>query len=88
MDKVELRLEADAELVEQARANGFEPQELLERGLREAIAREKARDPEAQERRAREWAEENKEAVAEFNRRVAERGLLSDYEPFKPRWMR
>ena len=97
MGKIELRFEVDAELVEQARANGHEPQEVLERALRAAAAdredwaasaREKSRDPAAQERRAREWAEENSEAIAEFNRRVAERGLLSDYEPLKPRWMR
>ncbi len=96
MGKITLTFEVDAELVDGARANGAEPQEVLERALRAAaaprqdgaaIARAKARDPEAQERRAREWAEENREAIAEFNRRVEERGLLSDYEPFKPRWM-
>lgn len=97
MGKITLTFEVDAELVNGVRANGHEPQEVLDRALRAAarpredwaaIAREKARDPEAQERRAREWAEENKEAIAERNRMIAERGLLSDYEPFKPRWMR
>lgn len=97
MGKIELRFEVDAELVEQARANGHEPLEVLERGLRAAAAshedwaataREKARDPASQERRMREWAEENREAIAEFNQHVREHGLLSDQEPFTPRWMR
>ncbi len=85
--------------MEQARANGHEPLEVLERGPRAAAdhprrrsfvesAREKAKDPEGAERRAQEWAERNRDAIAERNRMIEERGLLSDYEPLKPRWMR
>ena len=91
MGKVELRFEVDAELVEQARANGHEPREVLERGLREAAerprrlslvqsAREKAKDPKGAERRAREWAEASQESLREQAAWVEEHG------PFGEAW--
>lgn len=102
MGKVELKFEVDAELVERLETAGLDPAKAAEAGMRIAAssgrvpfwldlsgsARQKAGDPEGAERRAQEWAERNKDAIAEFNQRVEERGLLSDYEPFKPRWMR
>lgn len=84
MGKVTLNLEVDAELVEQARANGHDPLDLLLRGLRDAAqpARrwglDRAYTPAEAERRAREWAEANKEAIAEHKRLAAERGLFAD----------
>ena len=102
MGKITLNVEVDAELVQRLETAGLDPAEAAEAGMRLAAssgrvpfwldlnesARQKAKDPEGAERRAREWAERNKDAIAEFNRRVEERGLLSDYEHFKPRWMR
>ncbi len=89
MGKVELKLEIDAELLARARDAGAEPQAILEAALRALperppiqsfveSAREKAKDPEGAARRAAEWAEANREAIAEFNERVAARGLVAD----------
>lgn len=101
MGKVELKLEVDAELLAKAQAAGAVPLDVLNAGLRAVAearapfrldlvgaAREKAKDPEGAARRAREWAEQNREAIEEHNAAIRRRGLLSDYDPFKPRWMR
>ena len=99
MGKVELKLEIDAELLARASEAGAEPQAMLEAALRALperppilsfveSARAKAKDPEGAARRTREWTEENREAIEDFNAAIERRGLLSDYEPFKPRWMR
>ncbi len=100
MGKVELRFEVDADLLERLETAGVDPAKAAEAGLRDALAatprplglvesaRAKAGDPQGAERRAREWAETNREAIAEHNRWVADRGVLADYDAFKPDWMR
>ena len=63
-----VNLFVDAELLEEARRMNINLSENLEQRLRGLIRAE-------QERR---WLEENQEAIAQYNRRVAEHGLLSD----------
>ena len=99
MGKVELKLEIDADLLARARAAGAEPQAVLEAALRALpdqapvpslveSARLRALDPEGAERRRLAWSEENRAGIEDFNRRVAEHGLLSDHEPFRPSWLK
>ena len=90
MGKVELKLEIDADLLARARAKGLEPASVLEDALGRAVgsgprpldlvetAREKARDPEGAERRAREWAERNRTAIEDHNAWVAAHGCFGD----------
>ena len=89
MGKVELKF--DDELIRKAEAVGVEPVRAAEQGIREAIARapQKGRAGSSDaESRACEWAERNRGAIDEYNQHVREHGLLSDQEPFVPRWMR
>ncbi len=61
-------LTIDAGLLEEAKALGVNLSRAFEESLRERVA---------QARRAR-WLEENAEAIAEHNERVAKRGVFSD----------
>lgn len=63
-----VNLFVDVDLLDEARRMNINLSENLEQRLRGLIRAE-------QERR---WLEENREAIAEYNRRVAEHGLLSD----------
>jgi antitoxin CcdA len=63
-----VNLFVDVELLDEARRMNINLSETLEQRLRGLIRAE-------QERR---WLEENREAIAQYNRRVAEHGLLSD----------
>jgi len=63
-----VNLFVDVELLDEARRMNINLSESLEQRLRGLIRVE-------QERR---WLEENQEAIAQYNRRVAEHGLLSD----------
>jgi antitoxin CcdA len=63
-----VNLFVDVELLDEARRMNINLSENLEQRLRGLIRAE-------QERR---WLEENREAIAQYNRRVAEHGLLSD----------
>lgn len=71
MGKAELNI--DPELLEQAAAVGLDVDLLVERTLRLALQRS---DPAGAEARAGRWAEENAEAIADYNRRIRERGLI------------
>lgn len=73
MGKAELRI--DAELLAQAEAAGVKADEVAETAIRAAVSRA---DPEAAVARAAKWAEENAEAIADYNRRIRERGVFSD----------
>lgn len=73
MGKAELSV--DPELLEQAAAAGLNVDLLIERALR--LALQKA-DPAGAEARAAKWAEENAEAIQDYNRRIRERGVFSD----------
>lgn len=66
-EMVEVRL--DAELLEAARELGLDVDEVLDRGLRDAVGKE---------RRAREWYEENKAAIDSHNAWVEKHGLILD----------
>ncbi len=99
MGKVTLTFEVDESLVRDLEARGIDPMRFAEAGFSDAYtraqrwnwvdsAREKAKDPAGAERRAQDWAEANREAIAEHNAWVAEHGHLSDYDFFKPRWAR
>jgi antitoxin CcdA len=68
MGKVELKLEFDADLLEQARAAQLELSLMLERVVKQALGGDAA------EERARRWAIENAEAINSHNRFVNEHG--------------
>jgi antitoxin CcdA len=63
-----VNLFVDVELLDEARRMNINISETLEQRLRGLVRAE-------QERR---WLQENQEAIAYYNRRVAEQGLLSD----------
>ena len=76
MGKVELNIGIDPELVEQAQRLGISMAGMDERTLRLHLQKV---DPAGAEARAKRWADENAEAITDHNRRIRERGLLSDY---------
>jgi antitoxin CcdA len=63
-----VNLFVDVELLDEARRMNINISETLDQRLRGLVRAE-------QERR---WLQANQEAIAHYNRRVAERGLLSD----------
>ena len=63
-----VNLFVDVELLDEARRMNINISETLEQRLRGLVRAE----------RERRWLQENQEAIAQYNRRVAERGLLSD----------
>lgn len=73
MDDGNLRIDAD--LLAQAEAAGVKAGEVAEAAIRAAVSRA---DPDAAAARAAKWAEENAEAIADYNRRIRERGVFSD----------
>lgn len=82
MGKVELNIGIDPELIEQAQKLGISFAGMDERALRLHLQKV---DPAGAEARARRWAEQNAEAIADHNRRIRERGVLSDY--IRPTWL-
>jgi antitoxin CcdA len=76
MGKTELRIEIDAELLLNARQAGLDLTGLTEAAVREALRRTPPGRVQADER-ARQWTEENAEAIADYNRRIRERGVFS-----------
>jgi post-segregation antitoxin (ccd killing protein) len=75
MGKVDLKVEADAELVALANARGVSLAGF-EDGLRRALSADEARDPALAQARASAWADENAEAIAVHNQRITERGIF------------
>lgn len=73
MGKSELKI--DPELLELAVTAGVDVDGVAERAIRIALQRA---DPAGAEARAAKWAEENAEAIADYNRRIRERGVFSD----------
>ena len=61
-------LTIDAELLDEAKALGVNLSSVLEQGLRERVAKA----------RRERWLEENADAIAEHNERVAGGGVFSD----------
>lgn len=82
MGKVDLNIGVDPELLAQAERLGIDVSGMDERSLRLHLQKV---DPAGAEARAKRWAQENAEAIADHNRRIAERGLLSDH--IRPRWL-
>lgn len=82
MGKVDLNIGIDPELLAQAERLGIDVSGMDERTLRLHLQKV---DPAGAEERARRWAEENAEAIRDHNRRIDERGLLSDH--IRPRWL-
>jgi antitoxin CcdA len=76
MGKVDLKVEADAELVALANERGISLEAAFEDGVRRAILAIEAREPALAEARAAKWAEENAEAIRVHNERIAERGIF------------
>ena len=66
----------DPELLAQAQRLGIPVDSMSETQLRLHLQKI---DPAGGEERARRWAEENAEAIAEHNRFIEEHGLLSDH---------
>ena len=74
MNKVEkiakrkaVNLTADAELVEDAKAMGLNLSQLFQESLKKAVSEE----------RKRQWVEENREAIDEYNERIDREGTFS-----------
>ena len=79
MDKVapkKIEIEIEPELLEQAARLGIDVTGVDERTLRLYLQKV---DPAGAEARAKRWAKENAEAIKDHNRRIGERGLLSDH---------
>lgn len=66
----------DPELLAQAERLGISVAGMGETQLRLHLQK---MDPAGAEERARRWAEENAEAIADHNDRIARRGLISDH---------
>jgi len=71
MGKAELKIDAD--LLAEAQAAGVKADVVAEAAIRAAVSKA---DPAAAEARAAKWAEENAEAIADYNRRIRKRGLI------------
>jgi antitoxin CcdA len=76
MGKTELKIEIDADLMRDAEEAGLDMRDLTEAALRAALRRT-PKGMAAADERARQWAEENAEAIADYNRRIRERGVFS-----------
>lgn len=63
----------DPELLAQAEQAGVAVERVIDDALRAAVRKA---DTAAADARAAKWAEENAEAIADYNRRIRERGLI------------
>jgi antitoxin CcdA len=73
MGKADLKI--DPELLAQAQEAGVPVDSVIDDALRAALRKA---DTAAADARAAKWAEENAEAIADYNRRIRERGVFSD----------
>ena len=76
MGKVELKIEIDEALLEQARAIDLDVAAQAENGLRRAVLHRLAQRNEIETARA--WATENADALALHAERIAEYGVFGD----------
>ena len=76
MGKTELRIDVDAELLHDAQDVGLDLTDLTEEAVRAALRRTPKGMAQADDR-ARRWAEENAQAIQDYNRRIRERGVFS-----------
>ena len=88
MGKIELKIEIDEAFAEKAKARGLTAAEAVEDLVRKsmdekridlvaAAARQRA-DPGGAEARAKQWVEENAEAIKANNERIARRGVFGE----------
>jgi antitoxin CcdA len=68
-----ITVELDAKTLAAARAAGLDLSEMLTRALRRYLPEP---DPAERERAARQWYEENKEAVDAYNKMIEEDGFV------------
>ncbi len=87
MNKPAFKVEMDADLVAEAESLGVDVSRASRAGVERAVIlkRNAAKTDAERAAEAEAWAAENAEAIADHNRRIQERGLLSDY--FPPRWL-
>ncbi len=92
MGKVERNVAVDAEILADAEAKGVAIEAALEEGLRAALSRVdperpigivaaaeyQRRHPAEAAARAKQWAEENAEAIELYRKRIEDRGLFGD----------
>lgn len=76
MGRPELNIGIDPELLAQAERLGISVSGLSETALRLHLQKV---DPKGAEDRARRWADQNAEAIKEYNAFVEQNGLLSDH---------
>lgn len=74
MGKIELKIEIDADLLAQGRAAGLVFEDLIEDGLRKALRHPRLSD----EDKARQWAEENVEAIKAQRERIDAVGVFGE----------
>jgi antitoxin CcdA len=72
MGKADLKI--DPELLAQAQEAGVPVDSVIDDALRAALRKA---DTAAADARAAKWAEENAEAIADYNRRIRERGVVA-----------
>lgn len=76
-DELKPNLAVDPALLAQAEAAGVSTEHVAEAAIRNALrAKLSVQDLDA---RAKRWADENAEGIAEYNQRIAERGVASDH---------
>lgn len=73
-DELKPNLAVDPALLAEAEAAGISSQSIAEKALREALRGKQAQD--GADEGAHRWAEENAEGIADYNRRIRERGLI------------
>lgn len=90
MSKVELHLEVDSELLAHAEREGLSLDQALDAGIRAALkqpvramtiveaAEHLKRHPQDMEAAARQWAEENAEAIKDHEERIAKYGVFGE----------
>ena len=72
MGKIEPKI--DPELLARAEAAGVPVDRVIEEALQRALSQA---DKAGADARAAKWAEENAEAIKDYNRRIRERGVFS-----------
>ena len=84
MGKIELTIQVDESLAEEARARGQSLEDYVADRLKPrpfdmmaGLVRKQA-DPEGAAERAKQWAEENAEAIKAYNERIARRGVFGE----------
>ena len=76
MGKLEPNIHVDADLLARAEAAGISPEFIAEQAIRREMARRMT--PEQQEARAKQWAEENAEAIKAHREQIEKHGVFGD----------